>query len=91
MERLTTESRLDPLELAKVAIALKENATLKKTLKLMSEYLGEAAECPASAIGIELWPECNGEAEACGDNQTVGECWLRYFTQKVQGQEKGNE
>lgn len=85
------ENQLDPLELAKVAISLKENATLKKALELMSEYLGEAVECPSASIGDTLWPECNGEAEACGDNRTVGECWLRYFTEKAQEQEKKDE
>lgn len=61
----------------------------EKALHLMAEYLGECAECPTAALGYELWPECNGEAEECGDNRTVGECWLRYFVEKAQ--EEGGE
>lgn len=70
-----------------VRTARQQIATLKKALKEMSDYLGENDDCPAASIGDEIWPECNGEAEACGDNRTVGECWLRYFTEKVQAEQ----
>lgn len=58
------------------------------TLDLMAEYLGENDDCPAAALGIGPWPECNGEAERCGDDRMVGGCWKKYFLEKVQGRRK---
>lgn len=55
-------------------------------LDQMAEYLGECAECPAAATGRPLGPECNGEAETCGDNRTVGGCWKQYFLEKARTQ-----
>lgn len=66
----------------------KENDDLKKALEQMSEYMGENDDCPAAAFGAEIWPECNGETGACGDNRTVAECWKKYFTQKTDLGEK---
>lgn len=51
VERLVAEnvklkkSALDPVEMAKVAIALKENATLEKALELACERIAEYAFC----------------------------------------------
>lgn len=80
--------QLNDFEHSQRAILLAERDRSEKVLDLMAERLGENDDCPAAATGCCLWPECNGEAEACGDNRTVGGCWKKYFLEKVQGQEK---
>ena len=97
VERLVAEnvklkkSALDPVEMAKVAIALKENATLEKALELASKFIVEYGRVDQflcddipDPIHLKHQPKNNGDYA----NGPCIKCVQEYFTLRAQEQEE---
>ena len=93
VERLTAEntklkeSTLDPVELAKVAIALQENTTLKKALELMAKYIVEQGNCDISLcddIPNELHLKYQPQNDGNYENGPCIQCVKEYFKNQAE-------
>lgn len=55
---------------------------LQKAFALACRLLGDDWGCPADIARVDWWPECNGEAGSCGDDD-IWKCWQKYFLERV--------
>ena len=56
----------------------------KKLLDMACQRLYSEIGCPAKGQDGPSWPECDGEAERCGDARETFECWEKFFAEKLQ-------
>ncbi len=73
------------IPLPQVDEASKAINDLRKAFALACRVLEDCASCPADNAGLDLWPECNGEAEWCGD-RGMWACWQKYFLERVESE-----
>ena len=63
--------------------AVEERDRNKKLLDVACQRLYSEIGCPSEGPNVPEWPECDGEAERCGDDREVFECWEKFFAEKL--------
>ena len=88
--KIKSESALDPIEMAKIAIALRERDALKKALELMATYLvhfGRLNEMLCDDIPQPLHLKYQPKNDGDYENEPCIQCVQEYYIQQAQEQE----
>jgi hypothetical protein len=63
-----------------------ERDEVQKAFALACRILDDRVRlCPTELFDVE-WPECDGEAEQCGDG-SIWECWQKYIMERVKAEQ----
>ena len=65
-----------------------ETSNYKILLDMACKKIYDEIGCPAEMSNPPSWPECDGEAEKCGNDHEPWECWEKLFLQRFREENK---